>query len=229
MKYRPLIGAGQSGSIGGITASHNRGGVYYRTRSTPVNPNTVFQQAVRSDFANLQAAWGSVLTNAQRSAWDAYALATPINNALGDPVNVGGKGMFTRGNTPRLQAGLSQVNAAPIVTGLPALTAPGITSLTASTGIAIITFTNTDEWATEDGGALLVFMSRPQSPTINGFKGPYRFAGAILGDTSTPPTSPQNITSPFPLSAGQRVFFRFAAVTADGRLSPDVRTFQASI
>lgn len=218
-----------SGSIGGVVASHNRGGVYFRQRSTPVNPNTSFQQEVRSLFANLQAAWGSVLTNAQRSAWDSYALATPINNVLGSPINIGGKGMFTRGNTPRLQAGLSQVNAGPTVSGLPALTSPGITSLTASTGVMITTFTNTDEWADVTGGALLVFMSRPQSPTINGFKGPYRFAGAILGNSGTPPTSPQNITSPFPLTAGQRIFVRFVAVTADGRLTPDVRTFQSSI
>lgn len=229
MKYRPLIGDGMSGSVGGITASHNRGGVYFRQRATPVNPNTTFQQEVRSLFGNLQSAWGSILTDAQRSAWDAYALATPITDALGQSVNVGGKGMFTRGNTPRLQAGLLRIDAGPVVSGLPSLTAPGVTSITAGTGIAIVTFDNTDAWANEDGGALLVFMSRPQSATINGFKGPYRFAGAVLGDDSVAPTSPVNITSPFTLGVGQKVFFRFAAVTADGRLTPDVRTFSVSI
>jgi hypothetical protein len=92
----------------------------------------------------------------------------------------------------------------------------------------ITTFTNTDTWATAVGGALLVFMSRGQSPTINSFKGPYRFAGKVAGAVS-PPTSPQNITSPFTLAATQRVFVRFIAVTADGRVSADFRTFGTAV
>lgn len=227
VKFRGTHLTDASGSLVGVTYSHNRGGAYTRGRTVPVNPNTVQQQLIRSLFAGVQSSW-SALSAAQRSAWDSYALATPITNSLGASVNVGGKGMFTRGNVPRLQALLTQVSAGPVISGLPALTAPGITSITASTGIMITTFTNTDSWATAVGGALLVFMSRPQSPTINGFKGPYRFAGRILGAVS-PPTSPMNITSPFALAAGQRVFVRFVAVTADGRLSGDVRTFSLTV
>jgi hypothetical protein len=227
VKFRGTIGTDQSGSIAGVTASHNRGGAYYRNRAIPVNPNTTQQQAVRSYFSNAQAAWAA-LTNAQRIAWDAYALATPVTNSIGASVNAGGKGMFTRSLVPRLQASLTQVSAGPTTSGLPALTGPGITSITASSGIMITTFTNTDTWATAVGGALLVFMSRGQSPTINSFKGPYRFAGKVAGAVS-PPTSPQNITSPFTLAATQRVFVRFIAVTADGRVSADFRTFGTAV
>ena len=228
MKFRPLLGTNASGSIGGITYSHNRGGAYTRSRATPVNPNTVQQQAVRGYFANLQALWDSVLTTAQRTAWDTYALNTPVTDAIGSSVNAGGKGMFTRGNVPRLQAGLATVSAGPTTAGLPNLTAPTITSATASTGVCIITFTNTDPWAIAVGGALLVYISRPQGAAINGFKGPYRYAGKVAGAV-TPPTSPQNITAPFPFAAGQRLFFRFVAVTPDGRLSPDFRTFSVGV
>jgi hypothetical protein len=217
-----------SGSIGGLTASHNRGGTYFRHRAVPVNPNTVYQQQVRGWFGNAQAAWNGTLTAAQRSAWDTYALNTPVADSIGNQVNAGGKGMFTRGYVPRLQASLSIVAAGPSNYGLPAMTAPGITSLTASTKVAIITFTNTDPWAIAVGGALLVFMSKPQSPSINSFKGPYRFAGKVAGAVS-PPTSPQNITGPFPMTAGQVTFFRFVSVTADGRLSSDFRTSIASV
>ena len=31
-----------SGSFGGLTASHNRGGQYLRQRSTPTNPNSTY-------------------------------------------------------------------------------------------------------------------------------------------------------------------------------------------
>lgn len=223
MKYRGTHLTDASGSLAGVTYSHNRGGAYTRSRAIPVNPNTPEQQAVRSYFNDAQSSW-SALTGAQRSAWDAYALATPVTNSIGASVNAGGKGMFTRSMVPRLQASLTQVSAGPTISGLPPLTGPGITSITASTGIMVITFTNSDTWATAVGGALLVYMSRGVSATINGFKGPYRFAGRILGAVS-PPTSPANITSPFTLAAGQRCFCRFAAVTADGRVSADFRTF----
>ena len=59
--------------------------------------------------------------------------------------------------------------------------------------------------------------------TINFFKGPYQFAARINGDGTTPPTSPAVIASPFPFSAGQRVFTRIVVVRVDGRVSLDFR------
>lgn len=227
MKFRGTIGTDYSGSIAGVTGSHNRGGAYFRNRAIPVNPNTIPQQNVRSYFNDAQTSW-PILTAAQRTAWDAYALATPLTNSIGAQINAGGKGMFTRSMVPRLQASLTQVSAGPILSGLPNLTGPGITSITASTSVMIVTYTNTDVWANAVGGALLVYMSRGLSPTINGFKGPYQFAGRVLG-AGTPPTSPANITSPFTYGAGQRVFVRFVAVTADGRVSADFRTFGTAV
>ena len=218
MKYTSAIAATGSGSIGGATASHNRGGQYFRRRAIPVNPSTVAQQAVRGFFSTLQAAWNNTLTAAQRSAWDSYALNTPVTDALGNPVNAGGKGMFTRGNVPRLQGSLAIVAAGPTTFGLPALTAPGVTSLVASTGVITYTFTNTDTWAAAATGGLLIYVSRPQSVSINGFKGPFRFAGIKLGN-ATPPTSPGTVTSPFTYAVGQKGFIRFVAVTTDGRQS----------
>lgn len=218
MKYTSAIAATGSGSIGGATASHNRGGQYFRRRAIPVNPSTVQQQAVRGFFSTLQAAWDSTLTSAQRSAWDSYALNTPVTDALGNSVNAGGKGMYTRGNVPRLQAGLTRVDTGPTTFGLPALTAPAITSLVASTGILTFTYTNTDSWAGAVGGALLVYVSRPQNAAINSFKGPYRFAGKVLG-AATPPTSPGTVTSPFTYAVGQKAFVKLVAVDALGRLS----------
>lgn len=218
MKYTSAIAATGSGSIGGATASHNRGGQYFRRRAIPVNPSSVAQQAVRGYFSTLQAAWNSTLTAAQRSAWDSYALNTPVTDSLGNPVNAGGKGMFTRGNVPRLQGSLLVVAAGPTTFGLPALTAPGVTSLVASTGVITYTFTNTDSWAAAATSGLLIYVSRPQSASINGFKGPFRFAGIKLGN-ATPPTSPGTVTSPFTFAVGQKGFIRFVAVGTDGRLS----------
>lgn len=228
MKYKGTIIAEGSGSVGGLTFSHNRGGQYIRQRVIPINPNTVQQAAVKGFMASLSNRWVNVLTAPQRAAWDAYANAVQIPDPLGTPRNIGGLAMYNRSNVSRLQASLARVDPAPSVFDLGDFTAPTITSITASTGIMVLAFTNTDSWATAAGGALLVYASRPQNPTINGFKGPYRFASKVSG-ASTPPTSPSNITLPFPVAAGQRVFLQFRASQSDGRLSGVFQTFQLAV
>lgn len=228
MKFKSNIVTQASGSIGGLTASRNKGGMYMRARAVPVNPNTPQQIAVRAFFQQLSGVWTNTLTSAQRNGWDSYAAAVPLVDSLGESRNVTGLNMYIRSNAPRLQSGLSRVDTAPADNSLPALTPPGITSITASTRVAIVTFTNSDTWATAAGGALLVYSSRPQNASINGFKGPFQYAGRVNG-AATPPTSPSNITTPFTLTAGKVVFFRFVAVTADGRLSADTIKSSAAI
>ena len=223
MKFKSEIVTQASGSIGGTTYSHNRGGLYRRARAIPTNPNTTQQQAVRGFFAQVSAAWRDTLTAAQREAWNTYALNTPISNALGDPINIGGLGMYQRGNIARLQAGLARVDAGPSTFGLPEFTAPGITSLTASTKVAIMTFADADAWLDEDGSAMLIYSSRPVSGAVSFFKGPYQYAGSILGNGTTPLTSPQNVTTNFGLSAGQKVFLKANVTLADGRYSAPIR------
>lgn len=215
-----------SGSIGGITFSHNRAGQYMRNRATPVNPNTVFQQEVRSIMGALSAHWGETLTAQQRAEWDLYAFNVPKINRVGDPINVGGIGMFQRTNVVALQTGAGGggiISQAPTIFNLGAYTTPEITAITAASEIITITFDNTDDWANEDDSDMCIFVSRPMSPAINYFKGPYRFAGLIEGDATTPPTSPANITSPFAIAVGQKVFLRAAVLRADGRYSADFR------
>jgi hypothetical protein len=63
------------------------------------------------------------------------------------------------------------------------------------------------------------YISRPQNITKNFFRGPYRYAGKIEGDSVTPPTSPATLVSDFPYAAGQRAFLRVRVSRADGRLS----------
>lgn len=213
-----------SGSIGGTTFSHNRGGQYIRARVIPVNPGSVFQQAVRGYVAQLTSLWQTVLTEAQRAAWDNYADLVPLPNALGDPHNVGGLAMYVRSNVPRLQAALPRVDAGPVVFNLGPFTMPAIASITAPTALSL-TFDNTDAWANEDDAAMLVYGSRGMNDSINYFKGPYRFADKIDGDAVTPPTSPAAIVMPFPLVASQKAFVRVRVSRADGRLSSSFRSF----
>lgn len=222
MKIKGALISEMSGSLGGITASHNRGGYYLRQRVIPVNPGSPQQVEMRSFMSDLTSAWLDTLTQAQRDGWDNYALQVPISDALGEPRNIGGIAQYIRSNSPRLQAGLTTVDDAPSIFNLGTYTAPTIDSITAPAG-ADIAFTAGDAWVDEDGAAMTILASRGVNPTVNYFKGPYRFAGIIAGDATTPPTSPATIVLPFPVVAGQKVFFQFRVTRADGRITSPFR------
>ncbi len=225
MKFRPLIGTDLSGSVGGITASRNRGGAYFRNRGIPIQPNTPEQQAIKAAMSQTVARWNNSLTTIQRDGWDTYAFNVPLIDPLGEPRNVGGLGMYNRSNIPRIQNGLAIVDDAPTVFNLGDYTAPSIASIDAATDILSLAFTVGDDWVDEDEAAMVVYISRPQSVGKNFFKGPYRLAAQILGDSGTPPTSPAAINLPFPVAAGNKVFTRVRVMRADGRLSSDFRDF----
>ncbi len=214
-----------SGSLGGVTFSRNRGGAYIRDRVVPTNPNTPQQQAVRGFVSQLTSLWLTTLSATQRAAWDLYALNVPLPNPLGEDRNVGGIGMYVRSNVPRLQTGLPRVDDAPTIFNLGAFTAPTITTLVAP-DVLTLAFTDTDDWVGEDDAALLTFGSRGQNDSINFFKGPYRTFPGVLGDATTPPTSPEVLTWPFTVAVDQRGFLRASVTRADGRLSSDLRIFQ---
>lgn len=218
MLFKSALVTQASGSIGGMTASHNAGGMYMRARTIPTDPATAQQIKIRNYVAVLANKWSSALSDAQRAAWAVYAANVPLLNPLGDQTYKSGINMYTRGNVARLQAGFARVDDAPTVYNLGDFTDPTV-GFDATADEIDVTFTDTDDWANEDDAAMLVWASRPQNRTINFFKGPYQFAGSIDGDSVTPPTSPAAISAPFVAAAGQKIFVIIKVVRADGRVS----------
>lgn len=222
MKFKGTFATSQSGSLAGITASHNRGGQYLRNRTIPTDPASSFQTARRNVFRTLVTRWTNTLTQAQRDSWITYADNTPFVNALGDPLILTGQNAYIGSNTLRVQAGIAQVATAPAI-----FERCAIGELTPIADAAAdefeIEFDNSQAWATAVGGALLVFASKPQNASIRFFKGPFRYGGKIAGAV-VPPTSPQTVPSPYVFAAGQRIFLRFVAITADGRWSNEYIT-----
>lgn len=222
MKIKSALITQMSGSVGGMTGAHNRGGLYLRARSIPVNTNTSFQQTVRNLMSQLTARWVNTLTAAQRLSWQAYAELTPLVDSLGEARTIPPLSMYVRSNIARAQAGQTIIDDGPTTYGLPTLS-PVTATFDATADEVDVAFTNTDTWANDDAGALAVFVSRPQNVTINYFKGPYRFAGVVQGDAVTPPTSPATFALPFPVAAGNKVFAQVRALDPDGRVSSPFR------
>ena len=221
MKFKSQTLTQASGSVGGLTFSHNQGGLYTRARSIPTNPATAFQVAVRNFVTQLANNWGSVLTAAQRTEWRIYNENVQFPDAFGDPRSIGAMPNYVRSNVARLQAGLARVDTGPAIFNTGEFS-PLTFTVDAATDDVDVAFDNTDDWASEVGSALLLYASAPQSPTIDFYKGPYRFAGLVAG-AAVPPTSPATILLPFAVVAGQKIFFQARVTRADGRLSGTFR------
>lgn len=221
MKIKSALMTEASGSLGGLVASHNRGGLYLRARAVPVNPNTPQQQLIRGFVAQLTSLWTDVLTAPQRASWDLYAENVPLPDRLGEPRNVGGLAMYVRSNVPRMQSPLPRVDTAPLIFNLGDYSAPSFNTLSEATQDVTTVFSGTDEWVSETQAALIFYSSRAQNPSINYFKGPYRLADRILGSQPAPPVPPVQLSVAFPFVVGQRIFFRYNVTRADGRLGSE--------
>jgi len=219
MLVKGLLATEMSGSLAGITASHGRGGQYFRARARPVNPSSSFQQTVRAIFGNLASAWVATLTGALRSAWDSYGDSVEVTDRMGESRKLTGLNWYIAMNTPRMQAGGARLDAAPIIYSMAACTPPTIVSATASTEVLSVGFTNTDQWCGEVGGKLLVYTAPPTSQSVTPSPKSWRYQGNVPGAVS-PPTSPLPFTSQFPFGVGQRVWVATRAILADGRISP---------
>jgi hypothetical protein len=138
---------------------------------------------------------------------------------LGDPLILSGQQMYLRCNTVRTQGVLAAVDDGPVTFGLADMTPPSVVVLSGASTFDV-SFENTDAWANEADGALMIQVGRQKSATINFFRGPWRFADEVLG-AATPPTSPATFENPYltNYNTGNRLFWRATAVRADGRVS----------
>jgi len=86
-----------SGKLGGQVFSKNRGGSYVRTKTTPSNPQTVAQMAIRGVFASISSAW-SGLTQGNRDSFNNFVGDYARTDIFGDARNPSGKSLFQRLN-----------------------------------------------------------------------------------------------------------------------------------
>ena len=207
------------GSIGGTTFSRNKSGAYARSRTKPVNPKSALQSAIRAIVALVSATWANGVTTAQKAAWAVFASNVPTKNKLGEVINLPGFGQYTKSNIVALNAGLPAILNAPVDFVLPGEDPTYAVVVSEATQDIAVTFDATRDWAGEDDAGLIVQMGTPQGLGVTFFDGPWRHAGVILGDGTTPPVTGDPVSVPFPVAAGQQIFTRAKIIRADGRLS----------
>ena len=104
MLVLPILGSTYSGSIRGITAASNRGGLYFRGRTVPSNPQSPLQNALRSAVAVATGEWSQTLDNIERDSWNQYADQIDWSNAIGQSTRLSGQNMYVRARSMSLYA-----------------------------------------------------------------------------------------------------------------------------
>jgi hypothetical protein len=88
VKFGAIVTEGR-GKLGGHVASRNSGGAYFRTRVTPVNPQTSLQQSYRAVFGSISRSWRS-LSESAREAWNNAVSNWSKTDVFGDVKNPSG-------------------------------------------------------------------------------------------------------------------------------------------
>lgn len=183
MKFLSALVTNVSGSIGGMTGSHNKGGLYFRARTKPTQTNTPRQQAAKAALSNVSKDWNLTLTQAQRAAWAVYAKNVPMVDKLGAAKLRTANQMFVRSASPAYQIGLPLPTTAPTTFNLGQFTTPTVTSVAPAT--ITIAITESDKWTTGDNSFMLFAISRQQNVSKTFFKSPFQLLGAIVGSATT--------------------------------------------
>lgn len=208
------------GSMGGNTVSKNRYGHYMKARTTPVNPQSSRQSAIRAIWALVSTLWRTLASQANRDAWAVFASNVPTVNKLGESISLSGFNQFQKSNVAAKNAGLPEIAAAPVIFTLPGEDPLYATGIDAGTGKISVTFDDTREWVDEDDAGMIIEVGIPQDDSVEFFNGPWRHAGVLLGDAITPITTPDaTLDVPFEVGDGQKVWTRAKIIRADGRLS----------
>jgi hypothetical protein len=209
-----------SGKLGGIVASHNRGGAYFRTHVVPTKATTADAMAAKARLSNLSTAFNG-LTVAQQAAWNAWASTNPIVDRIGNQQILQANAAYIAINARLVQASESTLSAPPLGTQPDALTSVSL-SLDIGAGSFGITFAPTPLGATE---RLWLQTCVTDSPTINYVTNLLRVTSIEAAATVSPIDFQTSIEAKFgTLVVGQTVHV-FASVldNATGQLSRPLR------
>lgn len=194
--------------LNGTVFAKNRYGLYARTKVTPVNPQTTYQQQNRAVLGNNSSAWRG-LTQDQRNAWIAAAPNFPVTDIFGNVHNLSGQALYVKLNNNLANAGQSAISLPPTPVAMPAITLLAVAA-DVSDGEINLTF---DAASAGAGFTPLFYATPPIIPSKLYVKNRLRLLG-----TATITTSAANIYTIWnarfgTLVAGQRITVNFAVVS----------------
>lgn len=209
VKFGAIVVAGRN-KIGGHVASANRGGAYFRTKVTPINPRTSFQNTVRARLTSLSQAWRG-LTDVQREGWNAAVSQFSRTDIFGDIRNPSGVNLYQRLNNNLLAVGEAAIDDVPAVAEVEVVDLIGITAVRLPQALSIDLSA-----AVPATSKVKVFATPSLSPGINFVSSEYRQIGFLDVDSPTPVDLLALYTARFgDLVQNQKVFVAIEFVNID--------------
>lgn len=185
---------GRTGTGTALVASVWRGIQTFRRYTTPRNPDTAYQQNVRSVLT--QAAQGYSLISAENKAtWENYAADHQIT-VNGSPVVLPANAVYNRINSLRLLAGEALSATAP--TNLCTFSITSVSSVEYATATDTLTINIAHTLSSFSAEKVLIEVTQPLRNAINNVTdNDYRYAGTVMANSfdDMSAVSPMDITS----------------------------------
>lgn len=198
LKWGALVVAG-SGKIGGHVAAKNSAGSYLRTKTTPINPNTIDQVAARARLGANAKAWTN-LTQAQRDTWNSNSVDFTAKNVFGDAIKLSGINVHSR-----LNNNLNLIGEPVILVSPPAESFAGPTVVTVISNVQGSILTIGPDLDVPVGAAGVVRATAPQSAGKNFVKSEFRVIDI----------APEGSNDPYDISAAY--IAKFGALPVEGQ------------
>lgn len=208
-KFGAIIVDGR-GKIGGHVASKNRGGAYLRTKVTPANEQSSYQQSVRNLFTALTQGWRS-LTQAQRDAWNAAVADYSRTDIFGDIRNPSGINLYQRLNNVLQSVGEAVISVPPLPSAVENVVASSVTAAVAIPAMSLL-FAPT----VPAGTKVKIFATAPMSAGKNYVKSAFR----AIGTMSPAAVSPRDLLAEYVAkygstgTIGQKIFVKIQPVNS---------------
>lgn len=172
VKFSALV-SDMRNKLNGSVFSKNRAGNYLRNKTTPVNPRTSFQQAIRQQLGSLSSKW-SALTELQRATWRGAVGSFPYTDIFGDKKELDGKSLMIKLNMNLLNAGKPTIDVAPQIVAIPELSLDG-----AVAGVAAGVELDVSPSTIPAGYSLMVYATAPQRAGVYFAKNKFRSLGVV--------------------------------------------------
>jgi hypothetical protein len=214
--YGPVVQDARN-KLGNAVATKVRAGSMVRKRVAPIQPRTSRQNSQRATLTSFSKQWSS-LTDAQRSAWAAFAEANPVRDQFGQLVRLTGHQMFVRLNVALSNAGATALTDPPANLTVTEPTSVAISAQGGATPSLKITSLSP---LPASGEKVNIYATAPASPgrqNLNAFYRNIAFAQSVTG-------TPFDITAQYTAKFGAPVSAKRIAVaveyinTSNGALS----------
>lgn len=218
--------AGISGSLAGTVFATNRGGAYMRTKTTPSNPQSAAQSAVRAIWSLVSKNW-KALSEANRKAWSGVVDQYKSTDVFGDLKTPSGSNLFQKINVNLSTIGAPNLDLPAVPAGVEA---PAVVELTADSGLGIMAVQLADDLVSASAGLFIESIggvSPGKNNVKNLFRGVYTNIGAINAGVDI---SAEQIARFGNIVAGQRYAVRVSYINSltGERTPPQVVTAIAS-